>query len=122
MKTVYQTEDGQTFATKPEAAEHEREAMKEWQESSIVGNWVTEVLETMDDLSLDTYMGTYRDMGKCFRDAAYALSLKKMEKYAGRSLGDVISEMIDEEAEAEAEAKTYVEITDDNSHFIRSEN
>jgi hypothetical protein len=120
MKQVYQTDDGATFQTRKEAEAHEREVMQEWLDCSIVGSWVAEVLETMSDEDPTEYFGTYRDMGKCFRDAAYALSLKKAAKYAGRDLREVLAEMI-YEAESTPDPE-YVEITDDDSHFIRSEN
>ncbi|MHC4372345.1 MAG: hypothetical protein ACYSW8_32480 [Planctomycetota bacterium] len=79
----------------------------------MVGNWVREVLETMDDEDSDEYYGTYRDMGKCFRDAAYQVYLAKKAKYGDPEEFKKFIEKLLDLGEEETEGETdpdWVEI------------
>jgi len=136
MKEVFQANDGTIFETPDGATRHESDQMQEWLETSIVGSWVAEVLETMDDDAEDEYYGTQRDIGVQFRDAAYRLSLTKAEEFPSKlaEFVDTILGTDDEEViPVESSYQEYIDKKEsftlegtipvkDETGFVRSEN
>lgn len=116
MKQVFQTDDGTVFETAVAALKHESDLMQDWLDDSVVGQWVTEVLETMDNESQDEYFGTERDMGDIFRLASYRLSLAKLERFkaTGQDFGEFIERLLSTEDEDEEQEINDCFILSDN--------
>lgn len=70
MKQVYRTNDGFIFDTFEEADNHEKKMFDEWL-TTVRGEWVKSVLNTMDDKEETEYFGTLRDFGVEFAKAAF---------------------------------------------------
>ena len=105
MKKVYQTEDGQLFEDSGAANNHEQELLLVWLNESVVGGWIKEVLETMNDKENREYYFTERDCGGVFRDAAYKVYLEKKNEFPA-SIVDLVSAIFGPEKEEEEEGET----------------